>query len=379
MDKISICHLTSAHERTDVRIFHKMCSSLAKSNFNVNLVVADGLNNEFKDNISIFDVGKRKQRRIDRMSKTVDSVYEKAIELNSDLYHLHDPELIRIGLKLKKEGKIVIFDAHEDLPKQILGKPYLNIFSKYILYFVATVYEMFQCRKFNLIITATSKIKDKFSNINKSIDINNYPLIEELTSLQEQDITNKYDEIVYVGAISRIRGIIPLVKALEFLPEIKLNLIGKFNEDALEKEVKELEGWKQVNFFGFLNRDEALSIMKKSKIGIVTFLDVPNHVESQPNKMFEYMSQSLPIITSNFELWKEIVEGNNCGICVNPEKPNEIANAVNFILKDKENLITYGNNAYNAVKNTYNWKVEEVKLIKKYKEIINENFNNFRS
>ena len=126
LKSISIIHLTSAHTRNDTRIFLKMCISLAKNkNFSVSFIVADGKGDEIKNNVKIVDVGAKVGGRILRMTKTVKKIFEKAVELNSDVYHLHDPELIPIGLKLKKLGKKVVFDSHEDVGKDIISKDWI--------------------------------------------------------------------------------------------------------------------------------------------------------------------------------------------------------------------------------------------------------------
>jgi len=365
-----IVHLTSVHPRYDTRIFIKMCNSLAKiDEYDVILVVADGKGDEITRGVKIYDVGEKASSRILRMTNTVKKVYKKAEELNGDIYHLHDPELIPIGLKLKKLGKKVIFDAHEDLSEQILTKPYLNKPTRLILAKIIKIYEKYACKNFDYIVVATPYIRDKFLKINKNCcDINNYPLLNELYSVILWE--NKKDEICYVGGITKIRGIKEIIKAMGLTKDVMLNLAGTFSEKDIELEVKSYKGWEKVNELGFIDRKGVADIMARSKAGILTYYPLPNHIEARPNKLFEYMSAGISVIASNFQLWKEIVEGNNCGICVDPLNPEEIANAIKYIFENPEEAKKMGQNGRKAVELKYNWENEAKKLIEVYNKII---------
>lgn len=365
--KLKIMHLTSVHTRYDIRIFKKMLSSLSK-HFQSYLVVADGLGNETVNNIQITDVGKS-SGRLNRMTKTVNAIYDKAVALDACIYHMHDPELIPIGLKLKKLGKIVIFDAHEDLPKQLRSKPYLNTFTKWLLPLFFEKYEAYACKKFDAIVCATPSIRDKFLKINAHAhDINNFPILGELSNSSSWE--NKLNEICYVGGMAEIRGLRELVKSLEYLDNCRLNLVGEFSEVELERELKQTVGWGKVNELGFLDRAGVAEVMARSKAGIVTFHEVPNHVDAQPNKMFEYMSAKIPVIASNFPMWRDIIEGHKCGICVDPMDPRQIANAVKQILDNDDFAKEMSENGARSVVETFNWQNEEIKLIEMYKGLI---------
>ena len=365
---INITHLTSAHPRYDTRIFVKECCSLAKiEHYNVSLIVADGLGDEQKSGVVIYDIG-RLNGRINRIFKTTKNILKKAKELDSDIYHFHDPELIPIGIKLKKLGKKVIFDIHEDIPKQILAKPYLNRFTTHIISKIYSAYENFTCKKFDLLITPTPYINERFKQINSnSIEVKNYPIIDELINdvfWEERD-----NSVCHIGSLAQTRGILEIVSALEFC-KVPLELAGNFRPQSLEDEAKALKGWKYVNFHGFASRQEVQSILSKTKIGLVTLHPTDSYLDAIPVKMFEYMASSIPVIASDFPFYRDLLSTCNCAIFVDPLNSKAIADAIMKLLSDNTLAQKMGEDGKKAVIESFNWSVEEEKLFKAYEAII---------
>lgn len=369
MKRYRVVHLGSVHPRDDVRIFHKQCRSLAANGHDVTLIVADDLGDENKEGVKIVDVG-RLPGRFNRMFKTTRHVFDKAIALDADLYHLHEPELIPIGLKLKRLGKKVVFDSHEDVPKQLLSKPYLGPVSRRVLSGVFSLFERYACPRLDGIVTATPFIRDKFLGIHpRTLDINNFPLIGELDAAVPW--TEKHEEVCYVGGIDANRGIREVVRACGLLEtSARLNLAGSFSEPEVEAEVKVYPGWTRVNEHGFVDRARVKDLLGRSLAGLVTFLPLPNHVDAQPNKMFEYMSAGVPVIASDFPLWREIILGNECGLCVDPLDPTAIAGAIDRLVMNPDLALRMGENGRAAVLEKYNWSIEEGKLMDFYSGIL---------
>jgi glycosyltransferase involved in cell wall biosynthesis len=365
--KLKIVHLSSAHNDRDVRIFLKECRSLALKypNAEVHLILA-GVQERLEDGVRVHSVPKRTGNMITRMLRTVNQVRKKALELNGDIYHIHDPELLRIAFRLKRGGKKVIYDAHEDLPRQINGKSYLPV--KGLIAFLTEIIEDFVSARLTGVLTATPFIAERFKKINpNTIDINNFPLESEIEFIADSAI-QKENNVCFIGGISPIRGTKELVDAMAFT-DCQLALAGEIPTD-FRATLEESEGWRNVHALGFITRTEALEIKQKAIAGMVTFLPYPNHVNAQPNKIFEYMAAGLPVIGSNFPMWKDLLEKNQCGLCVDPTNPKEIAEAISYLKSHPEEAKAMGENGKRLVQETYNWKAEEKKLFEFYQALM---------
>lgn len=369
---MKVCHLTSVHPRYEIRIFIKECQSLSKAGYDVSLIVADNKGDEIINNIKIIDVGKSKGR-LRRMTQTIWRVYKKALKLDADIYQFHDPELLFIGLLLKHKGKKVVYDIHEDVPRAIFDKLWIN---KYLVILISKIFERienFISKRLTYNVTATPYLRDRFLKINKNtIDINNYPIISEFNN--NDSWQEKKNEICLTGSISEVRGIIQLINVLEIC-DTRLHLAGEFSEPFLEEKVRLKKGWEKVIYYGFIGRDKVKQIFNESKIGMAIILPDRNLINGQPIKIFEYMSAGIPVICSDFPLWKRIVENNNCGICVNPLDIQEIAKAINYLLNNEEEAKQMGLNGKRAIIDKYNWNKEEERLLKLYSELKKCNVN----
>ena len=364
-----IAHLTSVHPRNDTRIFYKMCDSLLSQGYDVTLVVADGNGDESVNGITILDAGASKNR-IDRICNAPKRVFATAMSLNADLYHLHDPELIPIGLKLKRKGCHVVFDSHEDVPTQLLAKPYLNKPTRWLLSKVFSAYEKSACSQLDAVIAATPYIRDKFLRFNpRTIDINNYPILEELPCDPPQN--SKHKEVCYVGGISRIRGIEELCKAMgQVRTNVRLNLVGSFEDTSLRDSMRALPGWERVNALGFLDRSGVRDVLSRSIAGVVTLHPTANYLDALPVKMFEYMCAGIPVIASDFPAWRHIVDRNRCGLLVDPLDSAAVAQAIDYLSTHPKDAERMGCNGRRAVEEQYNWAEENCKLIRVYEQVL---------
>ena len=363
-----VVHFSSVHARYDIRIYHKMCKSLATNGFEVFFCVIDGKGSEVKEGVNIVDAGSPIRNRFLRILLSSYKVYKKALSLDGDVYHFHDPELLPYGMLLKWRGKKVVFDSHEDIEYDIKQKIYLN---KYLRLFLAKVYkfiEVHTANKFTALVGATPHISSRLSLYHPYVvNINNYPILEETTgngSLSQERI------IAYTGVIASFRGIREVVKALESVPNVTMYMAGIFAEENVKEEVMKYEGWKKVKYLGQINRDEIIALYEKASVGVVTFHPLPNHIDSQPNKLFEYLGAGLAVVGSNFPLWREIIEENHCGVCVDPLDSASIAAAFNKLLDNMSETKTMGANGNNLIRNKFNWSIEEQKLVNLYNGLV---------
>jgi glycosyltransferase involved in cell wall biosynthesis len=365
---MQVCHITSVHPRYDTRVFVKECCSLAKAGYDTTLVVADGQGDEKVDGVKIVDAGMRHANRLKRFMLTSWKVYKVALEQNAQLYHFHDSELMFVSYLLKKKGKKVVYDVHEDLPRQILGKSYMKPWLRKLLSALMEKVEDSMSKKYDAIVTVTEHISKRFSTLNKEVVILfNYPFVSEVEELPPW--SERKQAYCYVGSISKVRGVEELVQAAGYT-DATLMLGGKFVSKELAQKVQAIPAWGKVDFLGFLSRKEVVKLLSASKVGMVNLHPIINYVDALPVKMFEYMLAGIPVVTSDVPLWKAIVDEEECGVAVDPFDVEKMAAAIDDLLADDKKAEQMGLNGRKAVLCKYNWTQEEKKLFNLYDKLL---------
>jgi len=225
------------------------------------------------------------------------------------------------------------------------------------------------------VIVATPAIARRFP-AGKALIVRNYPILDEWVSAGD---ANTYAErpplVAYVGKIEGVRGPTEMVEAIRIIdgvPGIRLALAGDFAPAELESELRSLSGWERVDRMGFLSRSDLGLLLARCRIGLVLLHPAPNHIEAQPNKLFEYMAAGLPVVASDFPLWRDLIEGLGCGLVVNPLDPGEIAGAISILLEDPLRAEAMGRRGKEAIAAKYNWNIEARDFLNLYGQITGE-------
>lgn len=363
---IRVCHMTSAHNQTDIRIFEKECISLASNGYEVHLI-APGETVK-KGNVLIHGIGNRPDKRWKRMLLSTRKVYKTANGIDADIYHFHDPELIPVGLKLIKQGKRVIFDSHENILDQFSEKEYIPIAFRKALSRFFIFYIEYACKKFSAIISVDPDICKKYKKLNRqTFMVANYPKFE---NIEKREVSKLY--LCFAGGISKQWNHDIIINALEKLGDITYILCGNADEEYLSY-LKTLPGWRKVDYRREIPHREVLSLLSGAVAGVALCSYSKNTNGRKGTlgntKLFEIMMCGIPVISTDFYSWKQIIEKNECGYCINPKDAEQLKNIIQDIIAAPQKAVRFGERGKNLVLEKYNWEIEEKKLLKIYSQI----------
>ena len=365
-----VVHLTSVHPPFDIRIFYKECRTLSRAGYEV-VIIAPHDRDEVVDGIRIRAVRKPRNRR-ERLTYTAWKIIKAALEEDADLYQFHDPELLPWAKLLQVLGKKVIFDMHENYAKSMLTKHWVNPGMRRFLFLLYSFVEYLLLMKMPVIYVEESY--PKYSHIGPSTTVRNMPMLDEITNIRE----TKYSipTVGYIGDVSVERGTLTILKSLQVLKEqgvtVHWECIGDLDKNH-EMDVlrfiqqHHLEG---IRMRGYLPPMDGWRIISRCHVGLAVLLPLANYVESYPTKMFEYMALGLPVLVSNFRLYREVVERYRCGLTVDPEKPEELANAIRWLLEHPQESEKMGLRGIEATMSVFKWETEAQKLLDLYKSLL---------
>lgn len=366
-----IAQVTSVHQPFDTRIAEKITTSLSENGNSVVLVVAWN-QSVGQTPYPVINV-RRFQNRFLRATLGAALVVRAALRTGAQVLHLHDPELMLWIPIIRLFGRTVVFDMHENTPANILAKSWIPSFLRRPLGKLWRTLEWLLIRNTNVVFAEASYVED-YPWVRRYVVLQNYPRISVITPALRSNNTRL--TLVYIGGVAQIRGSIVMLKVLNFLQsqdiEIGLRCIGPITDEH-QLELRALSadlGVKDVEFLGYRPPRDAWELAAGCDIGLAILQPHPNYYGSYPTKMFEYMSLGLPVVVSDFPLYRNVVDETGCGIAVPPSSVDAIASAMQPILTSSELRAEMGRNGRSAVESTYSWEAERVGLFRFYDELL---------
>lgn len=362
-----VCHLEITSLENMPRVIRAADSASAAGNKVT--VIGFGDSKEYH---GYFFVGvEHPASRFHRMTVTSKEMVRLACESDADIVQLHSPEFLCYVGRIKKAGKKVVFDSHEFYPLQIMEKPYIP---KLLRKPVSKMYRQIETYALKhvdaVLYPCTVNGKDLFAGrARKTVKIENYsnPVASEL--IPEHTVYSR--AVIHAGGLTEARGITVLAQAVS-RTDASLILCGPFYPPEYGEKVLSLCPEGQIEYMGNLSRERLFEQYARASIGICTLHAVGQYalLDNMSTKVYEYMQCGLPVIMSNFQCYQRINQKYNFGICVDPSNADEIAAAIRYLLDHPEEAKRMGENGRRAVKEAFNWGVEEKKLLALYEDIL---------
>ena len=362
-----VCHLTTVHKASDNRIFLKECCSLAQEGYTVHLVASGSI--EEPCNVIQHPLDEIKNR-FQRIFSKQAQAYRTICNIKPYILHIHDPELILLGLCFKKKLKCkLVFDVHEYYRSQIKIKSWIK--SSLVRNLASYLYSWFEKIFLNFydgLILAVPGMVEEYSFHNNVIVIRNTPIIKMIEESIKYDSDEKRKILIYPGTLSAHRGVYKLIESLEYIDvPCVLWLVGTWHSQKAFEEATKLPQWNKVKYWGKLTAREVYSLMKCADVGLQLIQPEGQYEkEGIPVKVLEYFAAGVPVILSDITTKRSLFK--DAVYYVDPTEPKKIAAGISEILNDLEARDQYIRKGNEFIKK-FSWEMDKKKLISFYLDL----------
>jgi len=369
-----VCILTTTHQPYDTRVFHKEAKSLAKVHDVVLIAPDDEAMSKEVGGVRIITIKKPESKLLHPI--TMWRIFRAGFRQDCDVYHCHEPGslFVCVILKVLKRKKL-IYDAHEHYASLIASNTLFPQILRGFIEKICFVAELTLGRFADCIIVVRGDLETTFKKVNKNVktiyvcpDLSFFPLTK----------VNREDIVIYEGAVDIAkRGLDVFLTSLSLVSKkierIKYLVVGTIPEDDLSFSMEYLNQNNLADRFeytGWVNYDTVFDYLRRAKIGVILLQPVYyNNIMGIPNKLFDCMAAGIPVVASKFPNITEIVEESNCGILVDPTDPQEVADAIIYLMEHPKEAEEMGSNGRRAVEEKYNWENMERELLQIYAEL----------
>ncbi len=368
-----ICMLTTTHRPHDGRIFEKEAKSLAKE-YDVTIIAPSCTGGDGVDgNVQVVTIPKPASPFFHAV--TLWRVLRACWGEECDVIHCHEPDALLVALLLKvMKGRKVVYDIHEHWPSEIpfdLGLSKTSVLSRILESLISPV-EILLARFADARVAVSESVAERFrGNGVEPVIISNYSITGMAPpALNMRDSCN----VVYMaGNMQMFHGIRECIQAVSKVrgrfSDVSLTLVGNIRADIGAIAAK-TNPRPTITMAGYLPYQEMYEILCAASIGLLVFQpDYYNAYIGLPNKLFDYMLCSLPVVASDFPEIRKVIAGAECGVLVDPTDPDAIAEAIVYLLEHPEEARKMGENGRRAVLEKYNWGEMEGRLFAMYQRV----------
>ena len=366
-----ICVVTSAHPLLDKRVFQRHAKFLVDAGFEVHLVAPHSAARDEVDGVVVHGFQRRNGyigrfanlRRIGRLAR----------EVRADLYHLHDPDLLPVGLWLERTGRVpVVYDVHEDFPLAARTSRGLPPVVGALVGGAVGLVEGPMARRLSGIVCAhRPRLEELAAPGQERLFLPNYP---PRTIFGAEPVTvRRARSAFYSGLLSYARGAGVILDAAAQSPDIRYVLYAEFlHPPEAERFRADLatRALANVEWNGFVPFAQVPALLAAAGAGLMPWAATPQHLRgAQPSKLYEYMAAALPIVASDLPITRDLVAANACGVLHAPDDPADLVRVLRAVLDDPAGAEAMGRRGRQAFVERYNYESGARALVAMYERL----------